>query len=1013
MRPIRLELEGFGAFSSRQVVQFDRLDRVFLISGDTGAGKTTLFDAISYALYDKPLGTREGQPVRSTLVSDTVSTCVRFRFACAGRTWEVLRSPHWVRKAERGGGVVTEKLLTLHEIGADGTATPVSGKPAELNRRLEEDIVQLRHEEFAKILVLPQGEFQRFLEMPSDKRGDILEKLFPTVEHRRLTEHARVAVAELRRRVEDLEARQREVLREFDPARYPEHKADLLERVEHAKARERETARHARQAAEKRTAAQVLAQALQKRDQTLAEQRAHEQQRARVTQAQAELEHSRRAARAVGAVRAEETLRTQVRQATEVGEQQREEARQGTQRLADLQPGYDALPAREAALLERRQERDRLAGRREDLEQLRAALAQVRELQGRAEGAEREVQLRARQGEEAQEQVARLAQVQVRRDALAVGLQAARDRVAGLAALQGDADKARTWTETQLPALTRQHAEQQDRLEALRQETVRAQARWTEARQRLESQAAALLAATLVAGEACPVCGSPEHPTPAQGTADDADVRSWVQAAESNVASAQAAESAQAAVLAGVATEIDLRREAAEEAANRLRAAGFTGADAYRQAREQAGNAAAQLETEDADLAGQLRTRKAREDAAQSARERKERAEVAHADARARLEAARAVRQTVAARVGDVADVAVALQEAVTIQAEVERTIEQEQHAIETMRAEWNRAVAQAKAAEAVVQSGAEALAVLRNRLALAEQELRQALQDHGFADVLAVQSAWRAAEEEGRLQRGIEAWTQKDHQLAADLATLEATIAGRTMPDLGEHQREAEQAEVASGQAIEARAGTEAAVVELEGRHGRYEEIRGQLETLQRESRGLLQLAKDLTGDNPKRLDFPTYVLTWWLEQVLRRASARLRVLSDERYTFALRAEVADRRRRGGLDLDIRDAHTAGCRDVRTLSGGEKFLASISLALGLADVIQERAGGIELDTLFIDEGFGSLDATTMDRAMEVIDEIGDHRRVGVISHVEGVKKAIPCHVIVEKGAEGSRVRVG
>ena len=188
------------------------------------------------------------------------------------------------------------------------------------------------------------------------------------------------------------------------------------------------------------------------------------------------------------------------------------------------------------------------------------------------------------------------------------------------------------------------------------------------------------------------------------------------------------------------------------------------------------------------------------------------------------------------------------------------------------------------------------------------------------------------------------------------------------------------------------------------------YDSLCSGLEKLQAESESMVQLSNDLNGSNPKNLTLQNFVLGAYLEEVARFASVRLHAMSEERYTLVLNEEISHGNREAGLDLDVFDAFSGQKRSVKSLSGGEKFLASIALALGLADVIQSRAGGIELDAIFIDEGFGSLDDAALDRALTILDDIRENRMVGIISHVNELKNRIPSRIQVIKDADGSRV---
>jgi exonuclease SbcC len=1013
VRPLDLEIQGFGPYATRQHIPFASLDQIFLIGGDTGAGKTTLFDAISYALYGKPLGTRESDQLRSKLAADDTSTYVRFRFSCAGKTWEVLRSPHWVRPAKRGSGHVVETVLTLAEIGADGARRELALKPAEIDRRLKDDIVHLQHDQFSKILVLPQGEFQRFLEMQSDDRAAILEKLFPTLEHRALTRAARDAVADVRKAVEDKAAALREVRRDFDPARFVEEDAALVATVAAARAVEveRDAAAAARRA--ELDAGRTLTAQIAAWTRAGADRAALEARRDEIDAARAALAASRRAVRVFPAMRAEADLRAQVvaSEATLAGHRQRGVTL--TARRDTLRPTVDGLDERDARLRDEDTALERLGARIGDLTALSRADAEIARLDTLVRAAVAAVEPTDAALRRAVAAVDALAAVSAQRDALTSNLRAALDRATTVAALAHDATRVHEWAEKHVPELARKRAEAVRAGDDARIGEATARSHLAAARARLEEQAVSVLAATLRDGERCPVCGSATHPDPARGQAHDEDVRARAASAERALTLAQAAVGKEATLAQGIEQEATLRREAADEARARLVAAGFADPDAWRDAKLAADRTAAALQGEDKAHAAALATRPAREAAVASARKAREDAALAVAAAEKAVAGARGARSGIVDRVGTVPDVAAALAAARDDHDARTRAAAAERTRIATIRAEWSRLVAELAAAESAIGTTGAALAGLQDQLGAAGSALAAALVEHGFPSVDEARATQRDAPTEARLQQGIDTWTRRATELDTQLRDLAAQIAERPAPDVVALQVAADAAGAETRTATEARTAAERAVDDLRRRRARHDELAAELERLTRDTAGLLQLAKDLDGENARRLDFPTYILTWWLSRVLVRASTRLRVLSEGRYTFALRPDTQDKRRRAGLDLDVFDAHAADRRDVRTLSGGEKFLASLSLALGLADVIQEHSGGVELDTLFIDEGFGSLDPSTMDRALQIIDEIGAHRRVGVISHVESVKRAIPCHVLVEKSPAGSRVRIG
>jgi exonuclease SbcC len=1027
MRPLELEVQGFGPYATKQVVPFGELEQIFLIGGDTGAGKTTLFDAISYALYGRPLGTRGPEHVRSKLVDDRTPTYVRFRFACGGKTWQILRSPHWPRDAKRGSGVVVEEVFELRE-----GDQPIPGKPKDLDARIERDVVRLSHAEFSKILVLPQGEFQRFLEMPSDARAEILEKLFPTEEHRRLTTLAKDRVAEVRRKVEELQVLQEAALQWYDPAKSEAREAELLAEVESAKTAEAQATEAAGVAARVLEAGRTLAGQVADLARAREEQRRHAEVKDQADAWRAELDASRRATRVAPALDAEDRLRGQIASTRRELEQRQREVVDLEPEKARLAPRFERIEADEDALRGREEANGQLARRIDDLRALFQAGKKVDEARAAvttAEAARPSPAVLA----EVEAKLAALASVEARRDTLAAELDTQKREATRLAALEPDAKRVEDWEGRHAPEREKRRASETKEAERLQGVVDAARREVEDARARLEAQAAALLAATLSPGEPCPVCGSSSHPNPAHGGATEDDVRARVKSAERALSSAQDALAKQAAAAAAGEATFAALEEAKGESAKRLVDGGFGAGGAaplgalfqggageaasdpaaWRTARAAADNLVKTTQAALDAVTRELQTRKAREDAVATARKVAEAAEKAVQQAAQALAAAAGARAELAERVGEVVDVTAEGKAAKERHDAEVKAIDAARAALKQLRADWQRVTTALTTATTRRDALSNTLAEHEAALAAAVVASAAALAEHGFAAADAARAARRDAPAEARLARQLDDWTRAGDTLAARIQQLVDAVGDRAAPDVAALELAARDAQAAARAATETRAAREAAVADLRRRKQDYDALVARKAELERGSAGLLQLAKDLSGENGRRIDFPTFILTWWLEQVLVRATARLRLLSEGRYAFALRSDVSDRRKRGGLDLDVFDAHAGDRRDVRTLSGGEKFLASLSLALGLADVIQERAGGIELDTLFIDEGFGTLDPSAMDRALQVIDEIGAHRRVGLISHVESIKKAIPCHVLVEKSPAGSRVRVG
>jgi exonuclease SbcC len=1027
VKPISLQLCNFGPYAGAPItIAFDTLDRLFLIAGDTGAGKTSLFDALCFALYGRPLGTREAKGLRSQFAPEDESTYVELVFECRGERWKVRRSPYLARPKKRGGGFVIDEATELHRLTADATGAPgvsgVSGapswvplnlKPKDVDDRIAREILRLSHEEFSKILVLPQGEFQRFLEMQTAERAEILEKLFPTELHQRLASEAKQRAIQVGRERQELESRLQEVRRDYDPDAHAVEQARLVGSLEALRATERSSQEALAGAAAALQAGRALADAflgLAEADKSVT---ALEGDATSVAGLEAELGASRRAHglvplldnRAVldRTVATKRSARDDLR--TTIGrlEAERDAHAQAVAALSAQQANVEALQAEETRAGDRLQDLESLRGVRD--ERTQAAAARAKHESARPALVDAEAL--------AAKTLAELDAIEQERELV----RAERDRVEAdekrFEGQRADAETAFRWSRDvarETEALERQAA----RVKELAAIEAEAEAEVRRARERLEAQTAGMLAAVLREGEPCPVCGSDAHPHPAAPVPEREDGRAAVRAAEVARDARRAEHQRDAAELERLRATLRLRESQAGEALARILEGGYASLDAWIAARKRSTERRAEVDLHEKGLGAKLATREARKRALDAARATRERCDEALATAKLAEGACVARLADLERRTGEVVDIVAALAQARAASVARRGAIDVERAAIKRTLDTSARLDRELHGAQVGLVSLDADLVALDAQARALDGVLREAFEAAGFSDAVETRAAVRTPVEQAALQQRIEAWRDALQIARGRLDQLRTSTAGREVPDLDRLVREEQERREASTAAASARAEAESALALLQERAARWRELLDQVERLQRDSAAFVELSRDLNGENGRKLDFSTFILTYWLEQVLERATRRFRRLSDDRYWFVLNTTQTDARRRYGLEIDVGDSHTQLRRSVRSLSGGEKFMASLSLALGLSDVIQERAGGIELDTLFIDEGFGSLDADALERALSVLDEIGAHRTVGVISHVETLKKSIPCQLRVEKGPSGSRVvRVG
>ena len=988
MRLHALTLRAIGPFADEQSVDFDQLGAsgLFLLDGPTGAGKTAVLDAITFALFGP--GERNGDDrLHSDFAAAGVEPRVVLEFSVRGVRHRVSRTPEHERPKRRGGGTTRQAAAVHLERREDGVWLSRSSNKAEVADLLADEI-GLNREQFSQVVLLPQGEFARFLRAGDDDRRALLTKLFGTQLYDRITDEldrrrqavvrdADTASLELHRRVAAaaatarLDGDGRDELSALTGAALTTRLDQLsgllaaASRSASASATERGTA-----VASARTAcayAVDAAERVRRRAVARAAVAAHEAGRS---------DHEARVARLAAALRAE-PVRSLLESAAEAAEVVRRAraavlevdgsataALLSGRGVAEL-AGLVEQAAREAAGLRHLVDEEAGAGALHDT----ITVAETEHVALAATSARLEQRQVALPGELDEAVGAwRLAQSAIdgAHAAGAAGAQLRRRAAAAeqLRALEPDLVLARAASERGVAAYRAALADHVRMLEA-----------------RLHGIAGEL-AAQLVEGRPCAVCGSADHPAPARRTRAAVTGRD-VEAAAATAAAAERARDVFAAELERlecVHAELAMTvgdHDAAELAAQlAVVASAISAAEAARACEPELAARASALEAERDELLTAHPAAIAAERAA------------AH-----RLETARRERAQLAQRL-----------EAAAGGAPSVYTRQQQLHELAERGAALHDAVASLASA-----LGAAEVAVAR---AAAEASAR------GFADLDGARAAVRNPDEIAELDASVAAWSgERERRLAAmaefaDLddsdadAVAAAAAAARDALDSAERSaaaatRDAELAQDAVARFTSARAEVKRAVDEL-----------ALLEKRAAPVVYLAKLTRGMTGQ--RRVALTTYVLRHWFEQVVAAANVRLAGMSSGRYELVRVDEGASRAERAGLTLQVVDRHTGERRSTRSLSGGETFYTSLALALGLADVVRAEAGGVDLDTLFIDEGFGTLDADTLEEVLRVIDDLRDRGRVvGVVSHVTDLKDRIAERLEVRRNPDGSsRLRV-
>lgn len=1019
MRIHRLTFQAIGPYPGEQDLDLEQLDNVglFLLDGPTGAGKSTILDVVTFALYGKADDERKNTELYSTLAEPGTPPTIRLDVSFGDRRFVIDRVlQHYAprRGAKTADDVVSRQAsIALTEI--------VEGESRQLTTRVDEaqqilrSVIGLTREQFTSVVLLPQGEFARFLKASSSDREEILQQLFNTHRFDDIGEYLSTEAKKLRSAVE-ADSKRRDSLRDVlietahthaeaaDEAVAELDDAELVAHVEATMTCLQEQAQHrvqqsshALETARKRLT-ELQEQQTQLREATAYRKRrdAHEQQRATAKTAQQQLDHDARATPVVEAQGDLESAQQQLQSALQRWQHQLDTARDDelVVQWANGRPVFAAELAEVASLNEQWKTIEAAAIRAleqvEQHEKTQTSLTtQQRQLTEWRDSHDKLTQRLAVVDESLEQLSTQLGEDQTRIEALAGSeqqLATAKQQLAeaqdthaaakDAAAAQGDVDEAKqSWdTAKQTADGALEHAQ-------------------TLLRRRIDA-AAGFLAEQLEDGQPCEVCGSTSHPAPAEmdGAAEISNAA--VKTAEDGATTARrAANDAEQHYQAQVTTLRELQTRAGgrsvAEAAEAVATVQHTVDNTQGEVKELA----------------ELRTRVK--------------------DAQTRLETLREQRAGAQQQLTEAAtQIQTLTTELETSQAALATAL----GAFETVEALRGAVEPAHRLVGEIVSQGARVATAVNEHTSCADRVSaalqRSATDDHAaFEDAASALAVLLDDQTRREHEHLVRQWTTEQDRLE-EKAGQAAVLAGLQLLDDGVEEPSDETLETAR----EAQQAAQAQLSQANREHGSiqatHNQSRGhqqQLEEVSQRSAEQLTTYEALIGlsdvvagrgENAATMPLRSFVLAGWLEQVAANASERLVGMTGGRYELK-HAVGQGGRGHAGLNLEVIDYLNDTVRNPSTLSGGETFMASLALALGLADAVQAQAGGVAMDTLFIDEGFGSLDAETLEDVMEVLDALQDDGRlIGLVSHVESMKQQIPYRIQVEKSQTGSSVRV-
>ena len=925
MKPLKLTMSAFGSYAGKNVIDFTGQQQgIFLITGDTGAGKTTIFDAITYALYNQTSGgERNGNMMRSQYAQPETETYVELEFLYRGQTYRVRRNPDYkITKTLKNGKIREQKVPHSVELTLpDGTVFPEK-KNATDAKIIE--ILGLTADQFSQIVMIAQGDFLKLLYTKSDERKMIFSKLFRTDIYWKIQENLRRKSMEMDERIQEndraFEQEKSRIIPLPESAELPldELVERLRERLKDALKEQNLRRANVEELNKKITKYEEinkLFRSLEKIRQTGKELEARQ---AESKERRQQIENARKADKVL--VAEQQNLRQQ----QEV-EQSAQAIAKMTETLANDQEMFESLKTQ---LQESEAKQKREAA---DIQKKMLALEQSFP------------SYEALQNARSEEQQAK----KVWEDLGKTSEESFHKKEAGIAALKEQQKRQeqvveqtkKNWEQTSLSA-----SESAKHYEHMYEAFLKEQA--------------GILAENLSAGCPCPVCGSTVHPDPAK-LSDHAVTELEVEQAKKT-------------------------RAAAEEKRD-LAYAAFEAEKTEKQKLAQA------VEKEEADFV-----------LAQTiAKQQRKEAEQNYVSLQKIAEQIR--EKLVYPSFAEAKKQYAAMQKAL---AAAEQEIERKRQKVSELAEAMNTLKGQ-KLAEEENQKTAKKLA------AKTEKEYAKLLEKSGFVSEETYHLAILPERSRSKLEREEKEYESQCLRQQSEQKLLEKQVSGKTYTDTTELNEQLK----AEKQVLKE---AEKTYMEL---HTAYENDRSVLQNcavylekgkkLESEDQVIKSLSKTANGrlSGSAKIDFETYIQRQYFKQIIHEANKRLLTMSNHQFILKLKEEAnTGRKTNEGLDLSVYSLVTDSERDVKTLSGGESFLAALAMALGLSDIVERSAGAIHPDMMFIDEGFGSLDAQSRQQAIEVLGELaGDSRMVGIISHVTELKEQIDRKLVVSRTDKGSR----
>ncbi|OFD95301.1 exonuclease [Bacillus mycoides] len=1020
MRPIQLIMTAFGPYKQKEVIDFKDLGehRIFAISGNTGAGKTTIFDAICYVLYGEASGEERSDTnmLRSQFADDNVYTSVELTFQLKGKSYEIKRQ---LGHKKQGNKTITGHAVELYEV-IDEEKVPCVDRfhVTDVNKKVE-DLIGLSKHQFSQIVMLPQGEFRKLLTSETENKEEILRRIFKTDRYKLMRE----LLDQKRKQWKDvLQEKQKERELYFrNVFKLPIRDGALLEtlveqehvnthqvaealeqekiwyneEVEQLHVEQNDKTKQLKEEEARFHAAKAVNEKFKDLEQKNEKYSTLQENRAVIEMKEKSFKHAEQAKRLL-------PFEQWYEEAMQHEQQSESLLKQIIAKKEHIMNSFALVQEKYEALKNKASERENAKKQVQRLEELQPIIASLAEKKLNLQNAEIQIGKLKEGMQKLDEQLEAHTNEKQRMSGelqqLEVALEQYVAKVEELTNMREDAKVLKqaydVWQEKQKYEQEKEIAFHKMQLAVSAYEDM--ERRWL-------SEQAGILALHLHDGESCPVCGSMDHPKKATEQSNAIDekelngLREKKNVAEKSHIQLEEKWNFYRVQYEQVIEEVLNRGYRAEELVETYRAL-------VQKGKQLAADVNALKASEETRKQIAVNIKSVEEKVEELQKQKREVETMQHRTEMECMQLRTSYehdKQTIPESLQTVQAWKVQFDQALQELRLMEDEWEKVQEAYQHWQNENIRIQAEHDSASNQFNSAKEKKEETFTRFM---KELEQS----GFTDQLTYTESKLNDAEMDKLQQEIRSYYSSLEVLTKQIEELKAELKDKEYMDISSLDEQVKELEIHLDIIKEKRQRAQNAVLYITDLHENIKRIDEQIHEEEKAFQELVDLYEVMKGDNDSRISFERYILIEYLEQIVQIANERLRKLSNGQFYLKRSERVEKRNRQSGLGLDVYDAYTGQTRDVKTLSGGEKFNASLCLALGMADVIQAYEGGISIETMFIDEGFGSLDEESLTKAVDaLIDLQKSGRFIGVISHVQELKNAMPAVLEVTKQKDG------